>query len=187
MKAVRFVQIIVAAAVALVAGCAGALPSNTPTMTLGAVGTGSKTFRYEGKKQSFIVPSGVTQINVAASGAGSPSGDKYRGGKGGLLKATIAVTPGEKLGIFVGGAGVASTGGSGGSGGFNGGGASDVRQGGNELKNRVIVAGGGGGAGGSGGYYGAVVAAPAGLNRAAQAAPVAVGADPRTSNRARRT
>jgi len=83
-------------------------------------------------------------------------------GAGGSVKATIPVTPGEKLAIFVGGYGATaggfngggtggSTGGSGGNGG-GGGGASDVRQGGDRLANRVVVAGGGGGSiGGAGG------------------------------------
>ncbi len=175
MKIERFVRTVGGTIVvaALVAGCTGSLPANAPRTTERAVPAGSKTFHYTGKEQSFTVPSGVTQINVTASGAGSPSGYDYHGGRGGLLKATIDVNPGEKLAIFVGGAGVASTGGSGGSGGFNGGGAggrgtygtgnyidggsggggaSDVRQGGDELTNRIIVAPGGGGAGG-GRYY----------------------------------
>jgi len=175
MKVERFVTIVGGTIVvaALAAGCAGSLPANGPTTTVRAVPAGSKTFHYIGKEQSFTVPSDVMQINVAASGAGSPSGYDYHGGRGGLLKATIDVNPGEKLVIFVGGAGVASSRGSGGSGGFNGGGAggrgtygtgnyidggsggggaSDVRQDGDGLTSRIIVAPGGGGAGG-GRYY----------------------------------
>ncbi|MGB8964955.1 MAG: glycine-rich protein [Candidatus Cybelea sp.] len=85
------------------------------------------------------------------------------GGNGGIVTATIAVTPGETLAIFVGGEGTGDTsncspgsdggfngGGAGGSenyclNGTGGGGASDVRQGGDELGDRVIVAGRGGG------------------------------------------
>jgi hypothetical protein len=99
------------------------------------------------------------------------------GGRGGLVQATISVKPGEKLVLFVGGKGEIGWGcGSQfgkGSGGFNGGanggqsgyssngyydeyygdgggGASDVRQGGTKLEDRVVVAGGGGGGGGAG-------------------------------------
>ena len=176
MKAVRFVPMVGRAIVvaALVAGCAGSLPAKTPATTaLGRVPAGSKTFRYTGKEQSFTVPSGVKQIRVVANGAESPSGHYYTGGTGGLLKATIDVSPGEKLAIFVGGAGAGSASGAGGTGGFNGGGAggkglygsggyadggdggggaSDVRQDGDALTNRVIVSGGGGGAGGGRDY-----------------------------------
>jgi hypothetical protein len=124
MKVERFVRIVGRTIVvtAFLTGCAGPLPANNPMTAVRAVSAGGETFHYTGKEQSFTVPSGVTQIDVAASGAGSPSGDDYYGGRGGLSKATIGVNPGEKLAIFVGGAGVASTGGSGGSGGFNGGG-----------------------------------------------------------------
>jgi hypothetical protein len=134
-----------------------------------------RIFHYKGKKQSFIVPTGVTHVTVVATGASGPDGlgsgsCSYSGGTGGVLQATIPVTPGETLAIFVGGeGGIGATCGSksgSGSGGFNGGGnggasytggfdvgdggggASDVREGGSGFSNRVIIAGGGGGAGG---------------------------------------
>ncbi|MGA2760141.1 MAG: glycine-rich protein [Candidatus Cybelea sp.] len=137
-----------------------------------------RTFHYKGKAQSFIVPTGVSQITVVASGASGPNGQvsgycRLIGGLGGLVQATIAVTPGEALAIVVGGEGTIGGWNCGnesgnGDGGFNGGGdggqspdssgsfyftgdggggASDVRQGGSALAYRVIVAGGGGGAG----------------------------------------
>lgn len=92
----------------------------------------TETFQYTGKEQHFTVPSGITSVKIIAAGAsggGNPSGN----GNGGLMQATIPVTPGEKLAVFVGGAGGTSTHGSAGSSGYNGGGG----------------AGGGGGGGGS--------------------------------------
>jgi hypothetical protein len=82
------------------------------------VSTSERTFRYSGKSESFTVPSGVTQIEVDARGAqgGGPSG-----GFGGHAVALIAVTPGEKLHVFVGGQPSAI------SGGFNGGGNGGTR------------------------------------------------------------
>ncbi|MGB6518159.1 MAG: hypothetical protein WBE79_06610, partial [Candidatus Cybelea sp.] len=131
------------------------------------VASGSKTFSYTGGEQSFTVPKGVTSIAVVALGAGggSASGGHERGsagGNGGRVKATLSVTPGEKLTASVGGAGGSAGGfnggapggsssGSGGNGG-GGGGASDLREGGDGLADRVIVAGGGGGGGGFGEY-----------------------------------
>ena len=108
----------------------------------------SMTFNYTGAQQNFTVPTGVTHVTVKAYGGGSGSGPG-----GGYVQATIPVTSGESLAILVGGNPNGATGGfngggnGGGSLGFGGGGASDVRQGGNALANRVIVAGGGGDAG----------------------------------------
>jgi hypothetical protein len=142
--------------------------------------TGSQTFKYTGTEQDFSVPSGVTRVTVVARGGGTPSGDYgssgpyFTGSNGGLIQATISVKPGERLAIFVGGKGRLGVAGAGGIGGFNGGGtggvgvnygyfqdggcggagASDVRVGGDRLRNRVLVAGGGGGPGIGGGFYG---------------------------------
>ncbi|HEY2473590.1 MAG TPA: glycine-rich protein [Candidatus Cybelea sp.] len=171
-------------ATALLAGCAAELPVSMPGRVSEVAPAGSRTFAYTGAEQTFEVPAGVTQLRIIASGGGSAPSQHSSGSNGGLLKATISVTPGEELAIYVGGAGEISDNGAGGSGGFNGGaaggngiysgsfgsggdgggGASDVRQGGNRLRDRVVVAGGGGGAGGSycyshgtcyGGYGGA--------------------------------
>lgn len=113
----------------------------------------SETFSYTGANQSLVVPAGVVQVTVTASGAAGGVCMPATSGLGGSVTATIAVTPGENLVVVVGGAGNCQ-----GSGGFNGGGdasgtwhesagggASDVRQGGGALANRVVVAGGGGG------------------------------------------
>jgi streptogramin lyase len=130
--------------------------------------TSPAIFNYLGAQQNFTVPAGVTQLTVDAYGAAGGAG-------GGYVQATIPVTPGESLAVLVGGAGAGGVvGGGGGAGGFNGGGvggpaggphfgysgaggggASDVRQGGAGLANRIVVAGGAGGngdyAGGAGG------------------------------------
>jgi hypothetical protein len=116
----------------------------------------SRTFEDSGAQQNFVVPDGVKLVTVEAYGAAGAGG-----ANGGYVEASIPVTPGEQLAIFVGGNGSSGSGYYGGRGGFNGGGAggggdnccdggggggaSDVRQGGNGLVNRVIVAGGGGG------------------------------------------
>jgi len=120
-------------------------------------------FNYTGGQQTWVVPAGVTSVSVDARGAsggvgagwgGSPGG----GGYGGRTQATITVTPGETLYIYVGGLGGTPTAGYNGGGagwdiycgsGGGGGGASDVRKGGLVLGNRVIVAAGGAGGGGS--------------------------------------
>jgi hypothetical protein len=144
--------------------------SNSQTFTINA---GQQSFAYTGAQQSFVVPPGVTQVTIVANGAQGGSGGAPFGGipgagqAAGSITATIAVTPGETLPVFVGGVGASAAGSTpspyGGPGGFNGGGAggngdsggggggggsSDVRQGGADLGHRVVVAGGGGGGGG---------------------------------------
>ena len=135
--------------------------------------TCSQVFNYTGAVQTFIVPAGVTAVTIDAIGAQGGSSFNTAGGPGGETVATISVTPGQTLYVYVGGMGGGGSFAGGGTGGFNGGGsggstiaggpgggggggASDVRQGGNTLVNRVVVAGGGGGAGGGlGGVGGA--------------------------------
>ena len=74
-----------------------------------------------------MVPAGVTTVRIDAKGASGggasgSQGSRVTAGPGGEVKATIPVTPGQKLGIFVGGDGAdgVSTG-DGGTGGYNGG------------------------------------------------------------------
>jgi hypothetical protein len=146
---------------ALLAGCGGA-QSAADVAPFGQRGTfaSKQTFAYTGSEQKFKVPAGVTQITVTVDGASGGPGYDYgygsyasAGGLGSRVRATISVTPRETLAIFVGGSG--SNGGfNGGAPGSNyggyGGGASDVRQEGDQLANRVIVGGGGGGGGEAG-------------------------------------
>ncbi len=137
----------------------------TPPYTLAPDGRaclGEASFDYTGDVQTFVVPEGVSSVDVTVQGgeggrtssAGSPPG-----GQGAVTTATLAVTPGETLYVYVGGRGSPSAagyngGGSAGgatiTGGGGGGGASDIRRGGMALANRIVVAGGGGGAGHSG-------------------------------------
>jgi hypothetical protein len=120
--------------------------------------TGAKhhqTFSYTGTKQTFIVPAGVTRLTVFARG-GEGSGGFYHGsgipGFPGRVYAVVRVHSGEKLYVFVAGSGAHGGfnggGAGGGAEGLVGGGASDVRTGGDALKDRIIVAAGGGTAGG---------------------------------------
>jgi len=121
--------------------------------------TGSQTFNFTGAAQTFVVPARVNLLTVTAFGAQGNRRDSGNGlpvptrpgGLGGMVTATLAVTPGEILVITVGGGGQDTNvgglngGGSAGAAG-SGGGASDVRRGGT-LADRVVVAGGGGGGG----------------------------------------
>jgi hypothetical protein len=126
------------------------------------------TFRYVGKSQSFKVPKNVTHLFVVAIGGEGGGSTVSHGGR---VSAVLPVAAGETLFVYVGGNGTLKTagyngGGSPGAHGFGdgnaygGGGASDIRVGGNALADRILVSGGGGGQGGwddekrSGGPYG---------------------------------
>lgn len=142
--------------------------SGAQTFTVAAAG-GSQIFDFTGSSVNFTVPVGVTAVTIDAfgaqggQGANAASGNGV-GGPGGRVVATLPVTAGEVLTVFVGGQGGNASTGVAGTAGFNGGaaggaqgdagggggGASDVRQGGTALANRIVVAGGGGGGGGSG-------------------------------------
>jgi len=144
---------------------------------------GSQTFSFTGEPQTFVVPEGVTSLEVIAKAAsGGKQGfrsDSFLG-KGGKVTTTLSVTPGQTLHLYIGGAGKYPTVFGDISGGFNGGGengrccggggggATDIRVGGIDLSNRVVVAGGGGGAtenGTAGGHGGGLDgAAGGGLN-----------------------
>ena len=128
---------------------------------------GSQTFVYTGSLQTFTVPSLINSISVDVYGAqgGTFSAPAGVGGLGGRVKATMSVTPGQSLNLFVGQAGTWNTSSpygagynGGGSGSYSsyygggGGGASDIRIGSTDLSMRIIVAAGGGGANGYTGY-----------------------------------
>ena len=153
--------------IALLTNCgggAGASAGSTPPIAASPdVLPGQHTFRYTGREQSFKVPLGVQLITVVARGAagGGYSGSSYGSyyeyfGRGGRVYAHIPTTPGERLYVFVGGQG-STTGGFNGGGNpgsdpsrgiaYGGGGASDVRAGGDTLSHRILVAAGGGGQG----------------------------------------
>ncbi|MEI7614401.1 MAG: hypothetical protein WCK63_15990, partial [Betaproteobacteria bacterium] len=128
------------------------------------------TLSYTGAAQTWTVPSGVNRVVINCYGAAGGAGSGGSVGYGGHAQGTLAVSGGQVLNIYVGGAG-GSLNGSTFSGGYNntgagwngggvpavgsypaaagniggGGGASDVRIGGTALSNRIIVAGGAGG------------------------------------------
>ncbi len=132
-------------------------------------------FSYTGTVQKFVVPSNTSSLTIKAYGSqGGSNASGVKGGLGGYAQGDVSVTPGDTLYIYVGGTNGYNGGGAAGNQPCSsavagiGGGASDVRIGGQSLTNRVIVAGGGGGAGGNritgcgrgsgggggGGYYG---------------------------------
>jgi hypothetical protein len=149
---------ILTAGVAVV--CAGLVGTSSP---VGAGSSGS-SFSFDGEAagQTCLIPDGVTQITVDAYGAVGGAGGGS-GGLGGRVTATIPVTPGETLTVFVGGRGKSAISNGSSAGGFNGGGpggvplfgvnsgggggASDVRRAPAALANVLVVAGGGGGGG----------------------------------------
>ncbi len=130
-------------------------------------------FHFTGSPQSYTVPSGVHALRIVVYGARGSA--YYLGAPGARTYATINVDPGEKLGMFVGGAGSDGdcdihehcAGGKGGyngggdggsvhhaciflrcaiSWGYGGGGASDVRRGGVDgTLDQRVIVAGGGG------------------------------------------
>lgn len=123
----------------------------------------TETFSYTGAEQTWTVPAGITSATFdlyGAQGGTSVSSGFGVGGLGGRATATFSVTPGETIEIRVGGRG-GTTGGYNGGGNpgahsytGGGGGATDVRQAGTALGDRVLVAGGGGGSGACSGAIG---------------------------------
>jgi hypothetical protein len=161
-----------AAAGALVA-CACSTPAPAAA---GAAETRSASFTEAGE-HPFVVPAGVTSVQVTlVGGTGGQGVGLAPGGSGDTVTATLAVSPGETLygelagdgysaEVLGGRGGFGGGGDGGGDGGFGtrgggGGGASDLRTcpeappascgGQPTLATRLIVAGGGGGGGGSG-------------------------------------
>jgi hypothetical protein len=138
----------------------GIRPPASASITLTGTGasTGTQTFSYTGAAQTFTVPNGVTRITATVVGAAANV--IGLGGFGEEVVATLPVTSGETLNIYVGGSVSISTsaggfnGGGSGCVGCGGGGASDIREGGAALANRIIVAGGGGGFAATGGFAG---------------------------------
>lgn len=118
-----------------------------------------------GSAQTWEVPSGVTSVTIECWGAQGNTHVAHVGGPGAYIAATITVTPGETLEVYVGGrntgTGIPGDGGYNGGGdggafvsgfqGAGGGGASDVRRTPYALADRLIVAGGGGGGGATNG------------------------------------
>lgn len=120
---------------------------------------GAQTFNYTGAVQTFTVPACVNNITVDVYGAEGGWNGPYAGGLGGRVQATIPVTPGEVLEIYVGQVGAGTQGShpgvyNGGGGVFSyssggtsgtGGGGTDIRRTPYTTSDRLVVAGGGGG------------------------------------------
>ena len=121
-------------------------------------------FSYTGANQSYVVPLGVSTVNVYMWGAGgggnSGSHPTNYGGAGAYVQGTLTVTPGETLTIIVGQGGSAiTTNGAAAAATYGGGGG--VPSGGNSTQNSsgggrsaiqrssadIVTAGGGGGSG----------------------------------------
>lgn len=146
-------------AAALFAGCGASQPPVSAPATASNGGDSfpyHKTFHYTGNRQSFIVPENVKKLQVVALGAAG-AGRHMHFGRGGRVFAIIPVQPKERLYVIVGGRGSTGGGFNGGGNpgtgtgfaypGFGGGGASDVREGGTSLSDRIVIAAGGGGQG----------------------------------------
>ncbi|MDQ3111204.1 MAG: HYR domain-containing protein [Bacteroidota bacterium] len=132
--------------------CNTVVTYSTPAYTSSCAAPINDTFFYTGAMQTYVVPAGVTTLTLQTWGAQGGANWVNNVNYGGYTKADFAVTPGETLYIFAGGQPSTITGGFNGGGngegaGKGGGGASDVRQGGSALTDRIIVAGGAGGAG----------------------------------------
>ncbi|MGB6522000.1 MAG: hypothetical protein WBE83_09530 [Candidatus Cybelea sp.] len=73
------------------------------------------TFKYTGSAQIFKVSAGVTSLDIVAlgaAGAGEARSGYYSAfGRGGLVHAIVSASPGEKLYVYVGGAGSPDIGG----------------------------------------------------------------------------
>ena len=132
----------------------------------------STTFSYTGSVQTWTVPNGNTTITVTAYGGSGGEGangttlNGATGGNGAAVTATISVTTGDTLYLYVGGSGANAsirTGGSGGWGGVSSGGNGGTASSGygaggggggtlistsSSLSDALIIAGGGGGGAG---------------------------------------
>lgn len=137
--------------------------------------TGSYGYEYSGLPQKFIAPAaGIYTLEVWGAQGGHRGNNN--GGKGGYSTGQIFLNKGQILYVYVGS--------NGNNGGWNGGGkssygtiygggASDIRLGGQSLYNRLIVAGGGGSVGASGHAGGAAeVSAPSGCGTGGVAATI---------------
>ena len=110
-------------------------------------------YNYTGAFDTYVVPAGVSSINIEALGAQGASADaSYSGGLGASMSGDFSVTPGETLIIVVGGAAVQD-----GCNGGGGGGSFVVRESpgsgytiasgtfaGTDVEPMIIAGGGGG-------------------------------------------
>jgi LPXTG-motif cell wall-anchored protein len=161
----------------LAAGCVQASP----------VGTVSCTYSSTGAEQTFVVPDGVTQLTVNATGASGGTGQalylgSIAGGAGATASGSLDVASGSTIFVEVGNSAGFNGGGSGVVASVPypnstgpGGGASDVRAvssaDAGTLDSRLLVAGGGGGGGGEGSTLGLTADTPLGGTGGASGQP----------------
>ena len=111
--------------------------------------TGSYGYSYTGLPQKFIAPaSGIYTLETWGAQGGHRGNNN--GGKGGYSTGQVFLSKGQIMYVYVGGNGNNGGWNGGGKAGYGtiyGGGASDIRIGGQSLYNRLIVAGGGGSVG----------------------------------------
>ena len=158
---VALVALVAAMAALLIAY--GASPVQAAGSCEATSGTTTCTFSPTGAEDTFVVPDGVSSVQVVATGA--PGAVGFQGGsagRGARVSGDLTVDPGQTLYVNVGGAptqggcytfspcvGGFNGGGRAGHYGGGGGGASDVREipraEAGSLASRLIVAGGGGG------------------------------------------
>ncbi|MGH2604306.1 MAG: hypothetical protein ACRDJ9_33575, partial [Dehalococcoidia bacterium] len=88
------------------------LAGQPPAAQAQAQGTQSQTFHNCGTVAHFTIPSGVTELTITAQGGSGGAGNSEsaghsggRAGLGGVVRATIPVTPGAPLSITPGCAG----------------------------------------------------------------------------------
>ncbi|MEQ8704119.1 MAG: HYR domain-containing protein, partial [Phaeodactylibacter sp.] len=95
------------------------------------------TLEFNGTLQTFVIPQGVTSVEIEAYGAQGGDGNVGFGGLGAYMSGTFAVTPGQVIDVLVGERPAMSNGG--------GGGTFVVDH---DTGNPLIIAGGGGGGAG---------------------------------------
>ena len=142
--------------------------TSAPLADAAGTSTRSKQFScasLNGGRHSFVVPTGVTAMQVQVVGAmGQTRSGTLGGGAGGTITATLPVTPGHQLNIWAGcsgsrgGVGFGSGGdhgiahsGDAQDGGFGGGGSAIYDD---TTNTTLVIAGGGGGSGGNSGGKG---------------------------------
>ena len=106
-------------------------------------------YSYNGMPSTYVVPLGITQIQIeACGGKGGDDSGLGLGGYGGFVNTIVTVIPQQQLYVYVGGSGQ--------NGGYNGGGktsggggGTDIRtadgssDGSSNVESRIAVAGGG--------------------------------------------
>jgi hypothetical protein len=120
-------------------------------LVIGLIARGSasaqttQVFSYTGANQTWVVPTGITSVQVKLWGAGGAHG----GGSGAFVSGLLSVTAGQSLTLIVGQGGATNGGATfgGGGAGFSSGGAGGGRSGIRNSSNIELVTAAGGGGG----------------------------------------